>query len=489
MAESSPTCFSLGIASGEPTHQSVVLWTRLTGDELPPRVEVQWELASDEAFSRIVAKGNDWAESTWGHSIHIEVDQLKPAQPYWYRFHALGQQSATGLTRTTPTPDSPAKLRFIVASCQRWDHGHFAAWRHAVTTQPDLVLFLGDYIYEGASPPDRLRLHEGGHTRTLEQYRNRYAQYKSDPALQAAHAMAPWLVIWDDHEVENDYAGLQGQFLQKGFAEQRAAAYQAYWENMPLPLSMRPDLNPRGASMRIYRYLDWGRLARIQLLDTRQYRDPQACPRIGKGGTNTVTLADCPDLTKDDRSFLGREQERWLYDNWKSASNVKRPWNLMAQQTLMSRWSWTDPSTGSAGTYWTDGWDGYMAGRQRLLQGLKDSKVQGAIVLGGDIHAHYVSNLHLNFDEPHKPAIATEFCGTSIASQGMSNLRVQAAMPYNPHVQYSRSDRRGYMSFELDAQSLKAKLWGVKNARNPHSKTEELAEFIVEAGKPGAITN
>lgn len=488
-AQDAPSYFSLGIASGEPTAQSIVLWTRLVGDELAPSVDVRWELADDEGFKRIVAKGDYVAEVAWGYSVHVEVAHLKSGRPYWYRFQALGQQSATGLTRTAPAADSGTSVRFVVASCQRWDHGHFAAWRHAAESEPDFILFLGDYIYEGASPADRIRLHQGGHTRTLAQYRQRYAQYKSDPALQAAHAAAPWLVIWDDHEVENDYAGLQGQFLQKRFPEQRAAAYQAYWENMPLPLAMRPDLLPQGSFMSLHRQLEWGRLASIQLLDTRQFRHPQACPRIGKGGTNTVTLADCADLNRPERSFLGLAQERWLHEKWASNAPFKRPWNLLAQPTLMGRWSWTDTSTGSAGTYWTDGWDGYMQSRQRLLQGLTDQKVKGAVILGGDIHAHYVSDLHLNFDKPQAIPVATEFCGTSISSQGMSNVRVQAAMPFNPHVHYARSDRRGYMAFDLNTKELKACLMGVKNPRNPRSSTETLAEFVVDAKQAGAIKN
>ena len=222
----------------------------------------------------------------------------------------------------------------------------------------DLVLFLGDYIYERpAAGADPVRRVEPVKVRTLAGYRDRHALYKSDAALQAAHAVCPWLIVWDDHEVDNDYAGLQGQDLQFNFAGQRAAAYQAYWEHMPLPKAVRPV----DGAMRIYGHLDWGRLARIHLLDDRQHRDPQACPRPGRGGSNTVALADCSALADPRRTLLGAAQERWLAENW----SLDRPWNLLAQQTLMARFDWANPAKG--GRYWTDGWDGYAPARSRLL--------------------------------------------------------------------------------------------------------------------------
>ncbi|HEX3142189.1 MAG TPA: alkaline phosphatase D family protein, partial [Rhizobacter sp.] len=280
--------FALGIASGHPRPDRLVLWTRLTG-ELPERVDVRWELAHDEAFKNIAASGTEVAEAAWAHSVHAEPTGLQPARGYWYRFSALGQQSAVGRTRTAPAPDAEAgSLRFAIASCQRFDHGHYAAWRHLATQELDLVLFLGDYIYEYPSPPVALRLHTGTATHTLDEYRARYAQYKSDPALQAAHAIAPWITVWDDHEVENDYAAGTPQTPDLFFARRRAAATQAYWEHMPFPKLMRP----RGSDMRIYDRYDWGTLARIHALDDRQYRDVQACPPPGRQGSNTVLLKD-----------------------------------------------------------------------------------------------------------------------------------------------------------------------------------------------------
>lgn len=470
--------FALGIASGQPHATGVVLWTLLTGAGLPERVPVQWEIAHDEAFTRIAARGEETAELAWSHSVHAEPAGLEPARWYWYRFSALGQQSMVGRTRTVPAADAQAStFNFAITSCQRWDVGHYAAWRHVAAEDLDAVMFLGDYIYEYASGPKAVRPVEGGHVRTLSGYRARYATHKSDPALQAAHAAAPWLLVWDDHEVANDYAKLQGQELEPDFRAQRAAAYRAYWEHLPFPKSARP----LDADMRITGRLDWGRLARIHLIDDRQYRDVQVCPKPGRGGSNTVALKDCPALLDARRTLLGAEQERWLADGW----DRTRPWNLLAQQTLMARFSWTDPANG-AGTYWTDGWDGYPAARQRLLDGVAQRQLGGVVVLGGDVHSHYVADLKADYDDPASPVVASEFCGSSISSLGMAQARVDAARAFNPHIRYGRSDQRGYMRFALDAQQLQAQIRVVDNALDPASGIRTAARFVVDAGRPGA---
>ncbi len=470
--------FALGIASGHPKPDRLVLWTRLSGADLPAKVDVRWELAHDEAFTQIAANGTELAEAAWAHSVHAEPAGLQPARWYWYRFTALGQQSAVGRTRTAPAADAEVSaLRFAIASCQRWDHGHYAAWRHLATQELDLVLFLGDYIYEYASPPLALRYHVGTATQSLDDYRNRYAQYKSDPALQAAHAAAPWLVVWDDHEIDNDYANGRPQGGPDPlFASRRAAATQAYWEHMPFPKAMRP----RGSEMRLYERYDWGTLARIHTLDDRQYRDVQACPRPGRSGSNTVKLKGCPELLDPQRSLLGADQERWLTQGWDSG----RAWNLLAQQTLMARFSWSDPAQG--GTYWTDGWDGYTASRNRLLGTVAERKLPGVVALGGDVHANYVADLKADYDDAKSPVIATEFCGTSISSNGLAQSRVDTARPFNPHVRYSHTEQRGYVGFTLGAKRLDASLWVVQDPKEPASAVNIATRFAVELGRPGA---
>ncbi len=468
--------FTLGIASGQPRADGMVLWTRLLGSELPDSVDVRWELAADEQFQRIVAKGEERAEAAWAHSVHAEPAGLEAGRWYWYRFTALGQQSPVGRTRTAPAADAAATLRFAIASCQRYDVGHYAAWRHVAEEQHDLVMFLGDYIYEYATRKDPVRRVEGGVALTLDQYRARYATHKSDPHLQAAHAAAPWLLVWDDHEVSNDYANVQGESLAIDTRARRAAAYRAYWEHMPFAKASRPV----DADMRIVGRLDWGRLARIHLLDDRQYRDVQACPKPGRGGSNTAVLAQCAALVDPVRSLLGREQERWLADGW----DLSRPWNLVAQQTLMARFAWTDSAIGG-GVYWTDGWDGYAASRNRLLGTVAAKRVPGVVVLGGDVHSHYVADLKPDYDDPKSPVVASEFCGTSITSLSLPQSQIDAAREFNPHIRYARGDQRGYMSFDLGPKQMTARLQAVVRPVDPASEVVTVARFVVDAGKPG----
>jgi alkaline phosphatase D len=475
--------FALGVASGSPRPTSVVLWTRLVGDDLPERVEVQWEVARDESFTDIAARGDETAERAWAHSVHAQVGGLAPSRWYWYRFMAMGARSSAGRTRTAPPADALEPLRFAIASCQRWDHGHYAAWRDVAETPLDVVLFLGDYIYEYSTPPNagRVRRHDGAPPRTLEQYRARYAQYKSDPLLQRAHAHAPWITVWDDHEVENDYAAGQGQSLQGDFLAQRAAAYRAYWEHMPFTKTLRPS----GADMRVHERYDWGLLARIHMLDDRQYREPQACPRASRGGgSNTVLLQDCPALLDPRRSLLGAAQERWLADGW----STDRRWNLLAQQTLMTRLSWRDPKgeASPGGMFWTDGWDGYPQARRRLFDSIVTRHIDNVVVLGGDVHANFVADLKLDFDDATSPVIATEFCGTSITSEGMAQSRIDAALPFNPHIRHARGGERGTMRFTLDPRELRAELRVVDRPLDAASAVHTAARFVVEAGRPGA---
>lgn len=469
--------FSLGVASGQPLPTSVVLWTRLTGSALPDDVPVRWTLAEDEAFARIAAQGEERALAADAHSVHAEPAGLRPGRWYWYRFEAMGQRSAVGRTRTAPAPDAAGEtLRFAIASCQRYDHGHYAAWRHASQEPLDLVLFLGDYIYEYGALPGRVRPHEGGTVRTLAEYRARYAQYKADPALQAAHAAAPWIVVWDDHEVENDYAALHSERAAFGFAAQRAAAYQAWWEHQPVPKAMRPV----GPDARIHQRFDWGRLARIHALDDRQYRDAQACPRTGLGGSSTVRLRDCPELLDPRRTLLGAAQERWLADGW----DAQRGWNLLAQQTLMARC--TGGGRGPDALHWTDGWDGYPEARRRLLQGAADHGVRNLVVLGGDVHANIVADLRPDFDDETAPIVGSEFCGTSISSRGRSQAAIDAVLALHPHLHHGRGDERGYVHFTLDDRALVARLRVVDDVERADSGIRTSATFTVESGRPGA---
>jgi alkaline phosphatase D len=470
--------FALGVASGQPQPEGMVLWTLLTGAGLPPSADVRWEVAEDEAFKTIAARGTETALAEDQHSVHAEPRGLRPDRWYWYRFNALGAQSRTGRTRTAPAAGTAvAQLRLAIASCQRWDVGH-----HAAEDKLDLILFLGDYIYEYASSSQSLRPNQGGLVRTLADYRQRHAQYKSDPHLQDAHAAAPWLLVWDDHEVDNDYAGITGQALQPDFATQRGAAYRAYWEYMPLPKSLKPTNLAGGGQMRMFGSTDWGSLARIHLLDDRQYRAVQACPRPGRAGSNTLPARDCPAFADPQRSLLGREQESWLAGNWA----LDTPWNLLAQQTLMARFSWTDPSRAGGGTYWTDGWDGYAPARKRLLATVAERKVPGVLVLGGDVHTHYVADLKVDFDDEKAAPVATEFCGSSIASPSLDQSRIDAARAFNPHVHYANGEKRGYVRLDVSPRETRATLRTVNDATDVTSGIRDAAVFAVDAARAGA---
>jgi alkaline phosphatase D len=471
--------FALGVASGYPLASSVVLWTRLLGASSP--VSVDWEIAEDDSFRRILARGNAVAEPAWAHSIHVEPQGLQPDRWYWYRFTVGDTQSPIGRTRTAPAAGAQiARLRFGFASCQHYEQGYFTAYRHIVADAPDLIAFLGDYIYESHWGRELVRDHGAPEPYTLEDYRARYALYKSDPDLQAAHAACPWIVTWDDHEVDNDYAddrpsdGMDRQ----AFLARRAAAYRAYYEHMPLPARMRPN----GPEMRIYTTLDWGALARFYTLDDRQYRSWHACPRLGRrGGSNTVDIDECGRLFSPGRTMLGRTQERWLD---RSFGDSRAAWNVLAQQTTMSQF---DQKPGPGRRAWTDGWDGYPAARQRLLDSLVARKARNPVVIGGDVHSFNVAQLKLDFDDPASPIVASEFVGTSITSQAWAQERLDALRAENPHMLLMDSRYRGYVRTEITPTRLAADLRAMDSVTGRDAACATLASFVVEDGRPGPL--
>jgi alkaline phosphatase D len=477
--------FTLGVASGYPQPNGVILWTRLapqplTGGGMPrAAVEVAWEIATDESFRKIVRRGREIAVPEFAHSVHAQVSGLEPAHWYWYRFHAGGESSAVGRTRTAPASDTTAgHLRFAFASCQQYEQGYFSAYRHMAGEDLDLMIHLGDYIYESSWGRDHVRAHESPEPVTLAEYRNRYALYKGDTDLQAAHAAFPWLVTWDDHEVQNDYANDRSQYLDltNNFLLRRAAAYQAYYEHMPLPASARPH----GPDMRLYARLAFGRIAEFSILDTRQYRSHQVCPRPGRGGGNSVDAEDCPQRMNTGLTMLGNAQENWLYSGM-AASQAR--WNVIAQQTMMAQ---ADRKPGEAREFWTDGWDGYPKARQRLLEFVAEKRITNPLVIGGDVHLAAVSDLKTDFDDARAAVVATEFVGTSISSQGPPQKRMEIVLAENPHLRYANSTRRGYTVMELSARRCLAHLRTLDDVKNPRSGIKSLVHFAVENGRSGA---
>lgn len=479
--------FSLGVASGSPLPNAVILWTRILADPLnaasapPIALTVRWEVAEDEAFRKIAAKGSATASPALAHSVHVDATGLKPDRWYWYRFMLGDAVSPVGRTRTAPAAGvMPARLKLAVASCQHWEFGHYAAHRYIAQAAPDLVAFLGDYIYEWGPyqlrhPPRAVRSHESF---TLADYRARYAQYKSDPDLQAAHHAAPWIVTWDDHEVANDYAGDVDERLAPDFASRRAAAYQAFYEHMPLRL---PAPRSFGA-LRMFQRYDWGRLARFHLLDDRQYRSPLACSKPGRGGSNVVLARACAELRDPARTMLGPEQEAWLAQG---LSSSRARWNILAQQTLMAQSSGVPVRSPGDGRFWTDGWDGYPAARRRLLDTLATSRARNPLVLSGDVHTFYAAELRRDFTRPvskANPVVAAEFCGTSVTSSSRAQARTRENVERNPHILYGRSDRRGYMLIELTPDASTAHFMALDDVRDARTAQSALAAFRVDAG-------
>ncbi len=487
--------FTLGVASGSPTHDSVVLWTRLmpagSAGAGPGPITVRWEVAHDEQFSRIAQSGQVQAVPELAHSAHAEVRGLEADRWYFYRFMAGDAISAVGRTRTFPAPDAAvARLRLGYASCQRWEHGYYGAYRHMREENLDALMFLGDYIYEYPGAVNAVRQPTGGWVLTLQDYRQRYALHKSDADLQGMHAACPWLLTWDDHEVQNDYAGLQAgdsgpldPAAALDFGARRAAAYQAYYEHMPLRASVLTQALgglASGAEMRIYQRLAYGRLASLYLLDARQYKDPQVCTRAGKRGSSTVDPAGCPSWGEPGRSLLGAPQERWLDAALGQGGGRPGAWNVLGQQSVFGP---RDFRPGPGQTFWNDGWDGYTAARTRLTDSLRRQAVANAVLLGGDVHENWVGHVLADYANPSSPSVGVEFCGTSISSRSGGNAKTAERLAENPHFVFAEANAKGYGVAEFTPRQLTTTLRVVDDVTRQDAAIQTLARFVVPAGR------
>jgi alkaline phosphatase D len=470
--------FTLGVASGDPEPDGVVLWTRLapeplTGGGMPAqRIEVEWQVATDERMSNIVKKGEVSATPDLGHSVHVEVRGLDPERWYWYRFNTGSHESVIGRTRTAPDARKQlSKLSFAFASCQHYETGYFTAFQHMADEDLDLIVHLGDYIYEREGIPGRLRPHTGGKLITLNDYRNRYALYRQDRDLQKAHAQFPWIVTWDDHELENNYANDKSEngVARDQFLEQRANAYQAYYEHMPL----RRSSMPRGSKMQLYRRLSFGDLAEFSVLDTRQYRTDQPCDDGNK--------PQCPAALAPEGTMLGSEQERWLLHG---LGRSRRRWNIIAQQVMMAK---VDRRAGPEQIYAMDQWSGYEVARARLLRFLHERRPSNPIVITGDIHSNWVADLKVDFSDPKSATVGTEFVGTSISSGGDgadSNPAVDAYLPENPHVRLY-NNQRGYVRCLVTPDRWQTDYRVLPFVTKLGADVKTRASFVVENGRTG----
>ncbi len=477
--------FQLGVASGDPTPHGVVLWTRLVPRPYQPgggmprrRVPVQWEVAVDERFTFPVVSGTVWALPQLAHSVHVDVGGLLPDREWFYRFRYRDDISDVGRTRTAPRVGAPtSRLDLAFVSCQDWASGYYPSYRHLADDDLDLVLHLGDYIYEGGIPADGgLRevrtprvLREA--PRTLDRWRMQYALVKSDPDLQAAHRRFPFAVTWDDHEVQNDYANTQSQY-EGDISALRAAAYQAWYEHQPVRMPARPDSD----GPRIYRRLGWGDLAQIDIVDGRQYRTIPAC---GWGEADACEAAYDPSAT-----MLGKRQERWLFDGL--AANEPR-WNVLASNVMVAR---LDHDGKKGDLLWNDAWDGFPGARNRLTAAWREARVRNPVVFTGDWHSSFVNDILRDFDRPDSPVVATEFVGTSISTNGDTPVYGPYYGPmikFNPHIKFFDGDRRGYQRIVIEPDRITTRLKMVRTVSRRDAPEYTYASFAVEDGRPGAV--
>jgi len=472
--------FTMGVASGDPWPTGFVIWTRLAPDPLngggmPEEfVTVRWQVAEDEQMTKIVKNGAINTTPQLGHSVHVEVDGLEPNRWYYYRFKVGSEISPVGRTRTTPRiQEMPVEFRFAYTSCQHYEYGYFNGYDYMVKEDLDLVLHLGDYIYEYGGRDKMPRKHLGGEIVSLDDYRNRYAQYRCDSQLQEAHRIFPWVVTWDDHEFDNNYASLVSEeegISPEEFLYRRINAYQAYYEVMPL----RKATMPKGPNMKLYRKVRFGRLANFYVLDTRQYRSDQP---NDDGNKDLEGKVFDPKAT-----MLGEQQEGWLMSN---LLHTKAVWNVLAQQVMMAR---VNRGTADQRLFSMDQWPGYEISRNNLLRFFNDRKVPNPVVLTGDIHTNWVNDLRVNFDDPDSPTVATEFVGTSMTSGGNGGKRIdvfEKAAAQNDFVKWFNAER-GYVACTLTEDEWRTDFRVTPIVDQLGSEIATRASYILEAGRPGA---
>ncbi len=474
--------FTLGVASGDPLDDGVVLWTRLApepvvpGGGMPPDdVKVAWEVLDDER-RRVVASGRARARSDQAHSVHVDVRGLDADRPYRYRFMTGDFETPLARTRTAPAPRSRGRLCMGHVSCQMFDHGYYHAYADIAADEDlDLVVHCGDYIYEraygGSVRPDPLP-----DAVTVDDYRARYALMRSDADLRAAHARCPWLTTWDDHEVDDNYQGSAPSAESStpdpsAFATRRAAAYRAWWEHMPVRVDP-----PDGPALRIHHRVGWGRLAELMVLDTRQYRSDQVC------ATGALDIGPrCDAAFSDDFTMLGARQERWLD---RRLARADAAWTVLLQGVPVLQWRFAPGNS-----VWNlDGWDGYPVARDRLLGSLRTSTAPNPVVLTGDVHSSWVGSLVEDFDDPASPSIGTEHIGPGVTSPASPAVRgvLPAVLDQGPHIRWAEAEHRGWVRHEVTSDEWRTEYRFVDDATLPTSAVRTATRWVTPTG--GVVT-
>ena len=484
--------FALGVASGEPAPDGFVIWTKIApkplerGGGMPKKpVEVEWTVATDEGMRQLAQKGVAVAHPELAHSVHVEINGLQPARDYFYQFRIGGERSRIGRARTLPSPGAAvAQLRFGVAGCQRYEDGFFTAFHRIAAERFDFVFHYGDYIYEfrvvrpGDGPRSVVRVMPGepDECYTLEDYRHRYSLHQLDPDLQAAHASAPFVMSYDDHEVANDWAAdTRGENTPPElFLLRRAAAFQAWYEHLPL----RRAQMPRGPDILAYRRFVVGDLVTVNVLDTRLFRSAQACADGPRVSTN------CTEALQPSRTMLGDTQERWLNDGFR---NTKARWTLLAQQVAMVHIDRNpDPKVISPNL---DKWDGAVAARDRLFSAVESAKLDNLVVVTGDAHQNWAGELKKNFSDAKSATLGVEFVTTSVTAglDGFDiNENFKTLLQQNLHMKFFNS-QRGYGRHLVTPGRWQADFQVLDKVSVPNGSMSTRKSFVIESGMSGLV--
>lgn len=539
--------FTLGVASGEPTHRSIVLWTRLAPEPLADdgqggmpleRFRVRWEIWKGDAKKPInrVKAGREIATPKMAHALHITVKGLEPNTYYWYKFRIGGYESPLGRTRTAPAPGDKVPVKFAYSSCSHYEQGFFNSYKHIAEEADNLYFFahLGDYIYEYAPAPEEdigksvVRVHNDspggfgsrrkGEIVTLADYRNRIAQYRTDPYLQEAHRLLPFITIWDDHEIDNNWTALTPEgtagpvtyspldhtnpddpnFLLK-FASRRDNGFKAYYEMMPLGNFSKPTRNNELGltEVKLFHRLRYGQTADFYILDGRQYRTNQACETTEDFPGQEL----CEERDNESNTFLGTEQLEWLLDNLKQSQDDGITWKVLVQEVVFAQYNYKgffslsqekpanyDPTQSEGETFNLDQWDGYPVERQKILDHIDDNSIDNVIVISGDWHAFWANDIKKDFNNPNSKTLATEFASSSISAGCTWAEQLAANQPANPHVKYLTGFQRGYVTMEFQQDGDAAITFrSPDTVMEQNSQIRSLAKFKVANGSSGVV--
>lgn len=463
--------FTLGVASGSPRPDSVILWTRLAPEPLQGggmpvgTTQVRYRVCSDEAMQNTLQDGVVETSDAKGHSVHVRIEGLKPGREYFYQFYYGDEESPIGRTRTSSPNDESARI--ALAYCQHYETGHYAAYRDMADWMPDCVIHTGDYIYEGGANPlgarmrdvgggerrlfEIVRQHDGDEITSLWDYRNRYALYRSDPYLQAAHACAPWIVAMDDHEVDNNWAAQTPQDPEKQtpleFQVRKYMAFKAYYEHMPI--EQPPILRNMEPALQLYGKYVFGP-AQVHLLDTRQFRSDQPC---GDG-----RKAYCDEALDPSRTMLGKTQEAWLTRELKKSDAA---FNVIATQIWYTSYRYNAPPEAPVTNL--DSWDGYPAARERLNSVLAND-VSNPVFLTGDWHTAMASTLHEKPFDTNSKRLGYELVGGPISSVCPWARDMEIMRDANPHVAHLNGKQRGYLRATFTKDNCRGEFRAVEDS-------------------------